>query len=137
MLSDLPYALAANKTKSGWRTESSGGDGRSRSSRGFNELMFEDAIGKEQVSLRAEANLNVLVKAAESRDVGGSRAARIGTIDSTHVGKVSVTRVGAHTDLMVTESGTPEVFLSIVVFCFEDARQILEEAVAASLEDHG
>lgn len=108
----VPYTLAGNKTKSGWRSESSGGDGRSRSQRGYNELMFEDAVGKEQVALRAEASLSTLVKAAESRDVGGSRATRIKAVDSTHVGKVSLTRVGEHTDLMLTESGTPEVFLS-------------------------
>lgn len=32
---------------------------------------------------------------------------------------------------------TAELFLATVVYCFEDAQQVLEEAVAASVEEHG
>jgi hypothetical protein len=76
--------------------------------------MFEDAAGKEgvSVSLRAERNLSTLVHAAESRDVQGSRTTRIGQADMTHVGSASEVRVGAHTGLKMSETGTPDILLS-------------------------
>ena len=110
--SGVPYELAKHKTRSGWRSESSGGDGRSRSSRGYNELMFEDAIGHELVSLRAERNLNTLVKGSENRDVGAGRTTHIGQTDMTNVGKFSQVLVGEHTGLQMSEVGVPYVLLS-------------------------
>ncbi|MGH7296641.1 MAG: type VI secretion system tip protein TssI/VgrG [Polyangiaceae bacterium] len=47
----VPFALPAEKTRSGWRTRSSLGGG------GFNELSFDDAAGGEQILVRAERNL--------------------------------------------------------------------------------
>ena len=38
-----PFPLPANKTRSGWKTQSSPGGG------GYNELSFEDAVGREQI----------------------------------------------------------------------------------------
>ena len=61
----VPYELAKSKTKSGWRTESSGGD-RSQAARGYHELTFEDAIGKEQVFMRSEGSLATIVHDSES-----------------------------------------------------------------------
>src|SRR5690349_16515892 len=55
-LQKVPYALPANKTQSGWKSESSPGGG------GFNEIRFEDAKGSEQVYIQAEKNLDKLVK---------------------------------------------------------------------------
>ena len=81
----VPYPLPDNKTKSGWRTESSGGD-QSSTARGYNELMFEDKLGHEVLSMRAERNLSTLVKASESGDIGKARSATIGSTDSVHIG---------------------------------------------------
>jgi type VI secretion system secreted protein VgrG len=50
-----PFALPADKTKSGIRTQSSPGGG------GFNELSFDDAAGREQIYVHAQGNLNEVV----------------------------------------------------------------------------
>jgi type VI secretion system secreted protein VgrG len=50
-----PFPLPRNKTKSGWRTQSSGG------AAGFNELSFEDQAGHEVVAVHAQRDLNVTV----------------------------------------------------------------------------
>ena len=81
----VPYPLPDNKTKSGWRTESSGGD-QSSAARGYNELMFEDSLGHEALSMRAERDLATLVKASETGDIGKNRSASIGSTDSIHIG---------------------------------------------------
>jgi type VI secretion system secreted protein VgrG len=63
----VPYALPANKTQSGWKSESSPGGG------GFNEIRFEDAKGREQVYLQAEKDLDELVKHDETVTIGNDR----------------------------------------------------------------
>jgi len=51
----LPYALPANQTQSGIKTNSSKGGG------GFNELRFEDKKGSEEVFLQAQKDFTVNV----------------------------------------------------------------------------
>ncbi len=55
-----------NWTKSGFRTDSSP---HSDEVGGYNELMFQDAIGKELVHIQAERDLTVVVKRDERHDV--------------------------------------------------------------------
>ncbi|MEO7327731.1 MAG: type VI secretion system tip protein TssI/VgrG, partial [Minicystis sp.] len=50
-----PFNLPAEKTRSGIRTQTSPGGS------GFNELSFEDAAGKEQIFVHAQANLDEVV----------------------------------------------------------------------------
>ena len=51
----VPYALADNKTRSTFKTNSSPGGG------GFNELRFEDKKGEEEVFLQAQKDFNITV----------------------------------------------------------------------------
>ncbi|MEO7329268.1 MAG: phage baseplate assembly protein V, partial [Minicystis sp.] len=51
-----PFQLPQDKTRSGWRTQSSPGGG------GFNELSFEDAKLKEQIFLHAQRDLDEIVE---------------------------------------------------------------------------
>jgi type VI secretion system secreted protein VgrG len=60
----LPYDLPGEKTKSGFKTESSKGGG------GYNELVFEDKSGSEEIGMRAEKDLNVVVRNKETREIG-------------------------------------------------------------------
>ncbi|PWJ16550.1 type VI secretion system Vgr family protein [Jannaschia seohaensis] len=59
-----PYALPANATQSGWKSNSSKGGG------GWNELRFEDLKGSEQVYFQAEKDHVELVKNDETRTIG-------------------------------------------------------------------
>jgi type VI secretion system secreted protein VgrG len=99
-LNQVPYKLPEHKTRSGWKTHSSPSAGATPA---YNELMFEDEKGAELVSLRAERDLNKLVRANESERtgadrtiaVGKSRSATVGAVDSTLVGARHVVTVGA------------------------------------------
>ncbi|MFO0761386.1 MAG: type VI secretion system tip protein TssI/VgrG [Byssovorax sp.] len=76
----VPYDLPAHKTRSGWKSDSSPGSG------GYNELMFEDAKGRELVRVQAERDLESVVKRNEARSVGVDRRTSIGAVDESHVG---------------------------------------------------
>jgi type VI secretion system secreted protein VgrG len=78
--SPVPYELPANKTKSGWKSDSTPGAG------GFNELMFDDAKGRELVSMQAERDRETLVKRNEVISVGNDRRTSVGAVDESRVG---------------------------------------------------
>jgi type VI secretion system secreted protein VgrG len=59
-----PFDLPSEKTKSGMKSNSSKGGG------GYNTLVFDDQKSSEKVSFRAEKDLDVLVRNAESKEVG-------------------------------------------------------------------
>jgi type VI secretion system secreted protein VgrG len=66
-LQKTPYSLPANKTQSGWKSNSTGGGG------GYNEVMFEDAGGQELLRMQAEKDLHKLVKNNEDVTIGNNR----------------------------------------------------------------
>jgi type VI secretion system secreted protein VgrG len=76
----VPYDLPAHKTRSGWKSDSTPGSG------GYNELMFEDAKGRELVYVQAERDLEKVVKRDEAISVGVDRRTSVGAVDETHVG---------------------------------------------------
>ncbi|EYF01093.1 type VI secretion system Vgr family protein [Chondromyces apiculatus] len=88
-LQKVPYKLPDKKTQSGWKSNSTPGGG------GYNEIMFDDAAGKELVNIQAQKDLTKLTKNNETEktgvnrtiSVGNNRAATIGAVDSTLVGK--------------------------------------------------
>ncbi|WP_437764911.1 type VI secretion system tip protein TssI/VgrG [Sorangium sp. So ce281] len=79
-LQKTPYKLPENKTQSGWKSNSTGGGG------GYNELMFEDAQGKELLRMQAEKDLAKLVKNDESVTIGNDRTKSVGHDDTHTVG---------------------------------------------------
>ena len=79
-LQKVPYTLPGNKTQSGWKSNSSPSTG------GYNELMFEDAAGKELLRMQAEKDLSKLVKNDESTNIGRDRVSAIGNNESQTVG---------------------------------------------------
>ncbi|MDC0747902.1 type VI secretion system Vgr family protein [Polyangium mundeleinium] len=87
-LQKTPYKLPENKTQSGWKSNSTGGGG------GYNELMFEDAAGKELLRMQAEKDLNKLVKNDESVNIGNDRTKSIGHDDTLTVGNDRSRQVG-------------------------------------------
>ncbi|MCW6506729.1 type VI secretion system Vgr family protein [Lichenifustis flavocetrariae] len=60
----VPYDLPSNKTKNGWKTDSSKGHN------GYNELVFEDKAGSEEIGIHAQKDLNLVVLNAETREIG-------------------------------------------------------------------
>jgi type VI secretion system secreted protein VgrG len=74
------YKLPDDKTKSGWKSESSPGAG------GFNELSFEDAAGREMIHIQAQKDFTELVKNNQSSTVLNNRSASVTNSDSENVG---------------------------------------------------
>lgn len=92
------FKLPEHKTKSGIRTQSTPGGN------GSNELSFEDAAGREEIYLHAQADLNevvghnhtVLVRADEFLRVNGSRRDNVGKDREERVDGDSSSEVGGH-----------------------------------------
>ncbi len=87
--SPVPWTLPDEATKTGWRTNS-----LPSSSPGYNELVFEDAAGKEEIHFQAQKTLSYTVKNSESSSIGATRTAAIGKADSVDVGKTMTVHVG-------------------------------------------
>ena len=68
------YSLPANKTQSGIRTRSTPGG----TDANFNELRFEDHIGKVEVYLQGEKDWNILIKNDKGQRVGHNETLKIG-----------------------------------------------------------
>ncbi|MFO0614802.1 MAG: type VI secretion system tip protein TssI/VgrG [Polyangiaceae bacterium] len=67
-----PFPLPLDRTRSGWRTQTSPGGG------GFNELSFEDRKGGEQVFLHAQRDLDEVVLNDHHTTVSRDQSALIG-----------------------------------------------------------
>jgi type VI secretion system secreted protein VgrG len=79
-LQKTPYSLPANKTQSGWKSNSSPTSG------GYNELMFEDLAGSELVRFQAQKDHHELVKNDRQSTIGNDRSTSIGNDESQMVG---------------------------------------------------
>ena len=77
-LQKVPYHLPANKTQSGWKSNSTNRTG------GYNELMFEDASGKELLRIQGEKDFAGLIKHDATLRIGHDEATTIGH-DETHL----------------------------------------------------
>jgi type VI secretion system secreted protein VgrG len=122
-----PYALPANATQSGWKSNSSKGGG------GSNELRFEDKKGSEQVYLHAEKNHDIAVENDRTKwvghdqkdridhdakhsvghnldeDVGNNKTVKVGVDQTTNIGSNDTETVGANRSLTVGGNETIHV----------------------------
>jgi type VI secretion system secreted protein VgrG len=60
----VPYDLPGNKTVAGWKSDSSKGGN------GYNELIFEDKKGSEEIRMHAERDHNVTIRNAQAHTIG-------------------------------------------------------------------
>lgn len=108
-LQKVPYKLPDNKTQSGWKSQSTGDTG------GYNEIMFEDAQGKELLRVQAEKDLNKLVKNNETETTGTNRTITVGKNRSATVGVNDSTTAGASHSVTIAGpdgSGVTKVTMS-------------------------
>jgi hypothetical protein len=77
-----PYKLPDSKTQSGLRSASS-------ASGGYNEIMMEDAAGKELLSVQAERDLTKLVKNNEEAVVGNNLDELVSNDHTVTIGQVN------------------------------------------------
>ncbi|MDI3289753.1 type VI secretion system tip protein TssI/VgrG [Polyangium sp. 15x6] len=94
-LQKVPWKLPDNKTQSGLRSNSTGGSG------GYNEMMFEDALGKELVRFQAERDYNKLVKRDENTTVGNDRTKVIQRDENVTIGNDRTKTVKANETISI------------------------------------
>ncbi|MDI1480860.1 type VI secretion system tip protein TssI/VgrG [Polyangium sp. y55x31] len=94
-LQKVPWKLPDNKTQSGLRSNSTGGSG------GYNEMMFEDALGKELVRFQAERDYNKLVKNDENTTVGNDRTKVIQRDEKVTIGNDRTKTVKANETITI------------------------------------
>ncbi|MFO0698085.1 MAG: type VI secretion system tip protein TssI/VgrG [Nitrospira sp.] len=96
-----PYALPANQTQSGVKSNSSKGGG------GSNEWRFEDKKGSEEIYLHGQKDWNIVIENDKSQSighdesltVGNNRTKKVGVDQSEDIGSNKTIHVGAnHTE---------------------------------------
>jgi type VI secretion system secreted protein VgrG len=97
-LQRVPYTLPANKTQSGWKSNSTNNTG------GYNEMMFEDAAGQELLRIQAEKDLHKLVKNDEEHTVGHDRTRSVGRNESVTVRKNRTKQVAENERTMIGQN---------------------------------
>ncbi|MFO0756618.1 MAG: type VI secretion system tip protein TssI/VgrG [Byssovorax sp.] len=102
-LQKTPYKLPENKTQSGLKSNSTNQTG------GYNEIMFEDAAGKELVRLQAEKDWNKLIKHNEDAVVGNNRTRQVKNDESVTVGNNRSKTVQNNEDVVIGQNLTKQV----------------------------
>jgi type VI secretion system secreted protein VgrG len=74
-----PMSLPAQKTQNGFKSASVPATG------GYNELMFEDAAGKELLRMRAEKDMKTLVNNDQNTTIGNKRSTHVESDDKETV----------------------------------------------------
>jgi type VI secretion system secreted protein VgrG len=103
-----PYGLPGNKTKSGFRSNSSPSNG------GFSELMFEDAAGSELVRFQAERDYSGLVKNDSGHVIGNNSTSHVGANETHSVVTDQTIKVGRDRKIRVQRDQAHVVDRSII-----------------------
>ena len=98
-----PFQLPSDRTRSGWRTQSSPGGA------GFNELSFEDAATKEQIYVHAQRDLDEVVERNHTLQVRGDESVRIAGGRADIVEGNVIARVGGASEEQVAGDQTTQV----------------------------
>jgi type VI secretion system secreted protein VgrG len=126
-----PWALPANKTQSGIKTDSSLGGG------GSNEMRFEDKAGSEQVYVHAQKDLDTEVENNETRHVKVDRTTNIDANETLTVGGNKKTDVTGNFDETITGTETRTVTGAVSeTFASSETRTIASsqsETIGASI----
>jgi type VI secretion system secreted protein VgrG len=112
----VPYKLPDHKTKSTWKSDSS------PNSDGFNEIMFEDAKGKELVYVQAQKDLQKLVKNNETERTGVNRTIAVGANRTATIGVNDTTIVGVKHRLTIAQPKEPPPSIPPTTFDMSDKK---------------
>jgi type VI secretion system secreted protein VgrG len=98
-----PFMLPGDKTRSGWRTQSSPGGA------GNNELSFQDATGTEQIYVHAQRNLDEVIEKNHTLLVRNDEFLRILGSRVDAIEKNTITRIGGNVEAQVAGDHTSQV----------------------------
>ncbi len=105
------YNLPANKTQSGLKTMSTPGG----TAANFNELRFEDLMGKEEVYLQAEKDWNILVKNDKGQTVGHDEKLQVKNDRTKNVDHDQKETIGNNKDITVVKDHTESIGENMVI----------------------
>lgn len=92
-LSQPPYPLPAQKTRSSIKSSSSPGGG------GFNELRFEDKKGEEEIYLHGQKDWNIQILNDKNQLIGRDETLQVGNNRMTSIAANQTVKIGAnHTE---------------------------------------
>lgn len=101
-----PYALPANKTQSGWKSNSSPSNG------GYNEIMMEDKAGSELLRIRAQKDQQINVLHDRTTSVGHDCSTSVGNNQSLQVGVNYSASVGSNASWSIGRNSSTTVTAS-------------------------
>jgi type VI secretion system secreted protein VgrG len=101
-----PYKLPAEMTKSTIRSDSSKGGG------GYNELMFEDGKGKEEVYLHAQKDWTIAVEHDKRQTIGHDETLEVGNNREKEVKNNQQEKVGNNKSITVGGSHTETIAMA-------------------------
>ncbi|RAI22518.1 type VI secretion system tip protein TssI/VgrG [Afifella marina] len=96
----VPYELPANKTKSVFRTNT-----HKSEYKGFNEINFEDEVGREELYMHAQKDMNIHVMNNEGKRVENNSSVLYGNNNSVEVSNNSYLSIGGGYTISVGRSG--------------------------------
>ena len=105
------YDLPANKTQSGIRTRSTPGG----TANNFNELRFEDKMGKEEVYLQGEKDWNILIKNDKGQTIGHDEKLLVKNDRTKNVDHDQKETIGNNKDITVVKDHTESIGENMVV----------------------
>ena len=79
----VPYPLPDEKTKTGWKTDSTKGHG------GYNEIVFEDKKGSEDIRIHAQKDMDTTIENDYTISVGDKETRTIGEVFMPPMGSPS------------------------------------------------
>ncbi|WP_409261770.1 type VI secretion system Vgr family protein [Pseudomonas putida] len=97
-----PYDLPEHKTRMTIKSQTHKGDG-------FNELRFEDELGRQEVFIHAERDQNNIVKHDESTQVGNDRTEQVGHNESVSIGHDRSENVGNDERVVIGQDAVLQV----------------------------
>ena len=106
----VPYSLPDNKTKHGWKTDSSKGHN------GYNEIVFEDKANSEEIGIHAQKDLNLVVLNSETREIGQNFMIPMGSASRSttlHMGDDELKIETGNQNVSITGSQSTDVMMQI------------------------
>lgn len=112
-----PYDLPEHKTRMTIKSQTHKGDG-------YNELRFEDELGRQEVFIHAERDQNNVVKHDETTRVGRNRVEQVGNDEQLKVGNDLIQETGRDRTHRVGRSCQVDIGKDLVEQVENDHREI-------------
>lgn len=123
----VPYALPANKTRMTMKSSTHKG-------KGFNELRFEDVLGKEEIFMHAQYDQNNVVGNNETTKVKINRTEDVGGNETISIGSSRTETVGGDESITINGNRDETVGKNEVITIKGNRDETIEKAQSLTVE---